>query len=55
MLHNSKLRLLIGVLICCMFITSLTFAEIPDEEGLRQRRERRPGKNTAQKIRLVTV
>ena len=50
MLHRSKFRLLICVLICCVFMISVSFAQISDEEGLKLRRQRKPKRNIVQDI-----
>lgn len=50
MLHRLRLELLICVLICCVLVASLSFAQTSDEEGLRLRRQRMPGKSLVQQI-----
>lgn len=41
------------VLIGCILGTSFVFAQVSDEEGLRQRKKRRPKPNTAQIVAMV--
>ncbi len=53
MFHKSKLMLSICVLVYCVFVASLSFAQTSDEEYLQGRVQPKSGKNIAQKIVAV--
>ncbi len=53
MFHKSKLMLSICVLVYCVFVASLSFAQPSDEEYLQGRVQPKSGKNIAQKIIAV--